>query len=149
MHNELEVNFHSCTMAPVSNTCITGLFSITEIPLLRGDCSAEQMLKGQDLNLYLHYLLTLFCRKPPCMAKLTGNIVMCMCNAVSVKRTEKSLSVFTDWFKDFWERKLKCLPIQKYRCRDLARCISLHELPSQTKSLKMHYARADIAEHIT
>lgn len=82
MHNELEVNFQSCTMAPVGNTDVTGLFSITGIPLLRGDCSAEQMFEGQDLNLYLYYLLMLFCHKLPCLAKLTGNPVKCMCNVV-------------------------------------------------------------------
>lgn len=93
MHNELEVNFQSCTMAVMSNThkrSVTGLFSITEIPLLRGDCSAEKLFEGQGLNLCLYYLLTLFCHKLPCMAELTGSIVMCMCNAASVKRTEKS-----------------------------------------------------------
>lgn len=49
MHNELEVNFQSCTMAVMSNTYVTGLFSITEIPLLRGDCSAEK-LRGSGLE---------------------------------------------------------------------------------------------------
>ena len=38
--------------------------------------------------------------------------------------------MFTDLPKDFWGRKLKCLPIQKYHCRDLERCISVHELLS-------------------
>lgn len=52
VHNELEVDFWSCTMAPVSNTYVTGLFSITEIPLLRGNNSAQQVFEGQDFNLY-------------------------------------------------------------------------------------------------
>jgi len=90
MRNELKANFQSCTMGPMSSTYVTGLFSIIEIPLLRGDCSADQMFRGQDLSLYLYYLLMLFCHKLSCMAERTGSIVMCMCNAASVKRTEKS-----------------------------------------------------------
>lgn len=65
MLNELEVNFQSCTVGPVSDTYVTGLFSITEILLLRGDRSAEQMF-----NLYLYYLLMFSCPKLPCMAEL-------------------------------------------------------------------------------
>lgn len=92
MHNELEVDFQSCTMAPVSNTYVTGLFSITEIPLLRWNHSAQQVFESQDFNLYQYYLLVLFCLKlaENCMSEIIGNIAVRVCNAAHVNRTEKS-----------------------------------------------------------
>lgn len=90
MHNELEVIFQSCTMASVSTMYVTSFFSIAEIPLQRGEYSAEQMFGGQDLNLYLSYLLMPFCHKLPCLAEFTEDIVMGVCSAVSIKRTGHS-----------------------------------------------------------
>lgn len=50
--NELEVDFQFWTMAPVSNSYVTGLFSIPETPLLRVNHSALQVFEAQDFNLY-------------------------------------------------------------------------------------------------